>query len=79
VKNNHISPEDFWNINKEKLTTDEFKECLDMIGFTFSKDEFEDVMFDVADTEFHVTLQDFCNKIDSWKTYLQGISLGFHT
>jgi hypothetical protein len=29
-------------------------------------------MFDVADTEFQVTLQSFCNRIDSWRTYLQG-------
>ena len=73
VKNNHFSPENFWSVNKEKLQADEFKECLEVIGFHFSKDEFEDVMFDVADTKFFVTLPAFCAKIEFWKAYAQGM------
>lgn len=52
IKANNITPDTFWNVNKEKLSSDEFKECLEVIGFNFDKDEFGDVVFDVSDDKF---------------------------
>lgn len=72
AKQNRISPEDFWNPSKEKLNADEFKECLDIIGFTYGKEEFEDVVFDITDANFNVTLPALCAKIKAWENYSSG-------
>jgi len=72
VRQNHISPEDFWNPNKDKLNSDEFKECLDIIGFAYGREEFEDVVFDITDADFNVTLLSLCSKIKVWENYTAG-------
>jgi len=69
VRQNHISPEDFWNPTKDKLNSDEFKECLDIIGFAYGREEFEDVVFDITDADFNVTLLSLCAKIKVWENY----------
>jgi hypothetical protein len=69
VKINHIAPEDFWNPAKQKLNSDEFKDCLDIMGFKFTNDEFEDVIFDITDADFFVTMSAFAKKIECWKLY----------
>ena len=52
-----------------KINTDEFKECLDLIGFEYSNEQFEDVIFDITDAEFYVTMSAYTKKIDCWKIY----------
>ena len=63
-----------WQLNKDRLNYDEFKQCLESIGFKFSKEELEDVMFDISDAEFYVTLDSFCRKIPAWRSGAKGVS-----
>lgn len=77
VRVNHISPEDFWSPSKDKLNSDEIKECLDIIGFDFGKEEFEDVIFDITDANFLVSLPSLCAKIKTWQNYSAGLFYPF--
>lgn len=74
VGSNHINPEDMWQMNKDRLNYDEFKRCLESIGFKYSKEELEDVMFDISDAEFYVTLDSFCKKIEAWRSGRRSIN-----
>lgn len=66
-----------WQMNKERLNYDEFKRCLESIGFKYSKEELEDVMFDISDPEFYVTLDAFCKKIEAWRSGKKGTAIHF--
>jgi len=60
-------PKDFYHMGQDKMSSDEFKDRLEVAGFNFAKEEFEDVIFDITDENFNVVFQRFCSKIPAWE------------
>jgi len=70
VAQNHMSPEDIFTLDKDKYTSDEFKEMLDIAGFEYTHEELEDTLFDITNAHFMVLISTFKKKIKTWQKHL---------